>query len=201
MKLEALDPKDPLLRKICQQVSRQELKTKKFQEIVESVLDFTYEKSNKGPQRDRNKHTTVGLSANQVGVDKQISVVDLAIGKKEITDMHIIINPAITWKSKTKTNRCEGCVNLPHIWGYVERSARVRVKAMDRSGNLIQIDAKGWPAILLQHEIDHLNGYLFIDKLPDPKKALLVKEGEFKTFNKEKKNWTQYIDVSDLIKK
>lgn len=199
MNLEALEPQNPLLRKPCQPVTRTELKTKKFQNMIESMLDMTYQQSNRGPKRDRNKHSIVGLSANQVGIDKRISIVDLAIGKNFFADIHVLINPEIIWKSRSTLERCEGCVNLPLIWGIVERSKRVKVKAIDRSGNNFIIDAHGWPAILLQHEIDHLNGTLFIDGVKNPTKALHVLPKDFKLFKKNWKSWKKFIDVSNLV--
>ena len=63
------------------------------------------------------------------------------------------------------------------------------------------LDMSGWPAILIQHEIDHLNGKLFIDKIEDPKKAFHVKEEEYKQFKKLKTKWDKFIDVSKLIVK
>jgi peptide deformylase len=90
---------------------------------------------------------------------------------------------------------------LPETWAYVERSKRVKIKAYDRSGNRIKLDLNGWPAILLQHEVDHLGGNLFIDRLTNPKKAHLVKGGELREYKKVKTNWNKFVDVSPLINK
>ncbi len=187
------------LHKLCETVSLSEIRTKEFQQIIESMLDIVYGKSNKGKNRNTNKPSTVGLSANQVGIDKRISIVDLGIGHKSYNDLHILINPEIYWYSKTKIRRPEGCVNLEEIWGIVDRSKRVKVRAYDRSGNRISLDLKGLAAILLQHEVDHLNGMLFIDRLTDPKKAHMVKDGQLREYKKAKDNWNNYIDVSSLL--
>lgn len=200
MNLNILEPKNPKLRKSCQEISPKELKSKDFQNLINEMLDIVYGKSNKGAKRDINKPMTVGLSANQIGINKRISIVDLAIGRKKFNDIHVLINPEIIWHSKTKMEKCEGCVNLPNIWGYVERSRRIKVRAIDRSGNKLELDLKDWPAILLQHEIDHLNGRLFIDRLKNPKKAHLVEDGEYKAHKKAKKEWKKFVDVSDLVK-
>lgn len=201
MSLEILAPADPRLRQPCLPISPTELRTKKTQQLIEDMLEIVYGKNNKGTNRDSNKAMTVGLSANQVGIDRRISIVDLAIARKGYSDIHVLINPEIIWRSKTLLDRSEGCVNLPHIWGYVKRSSRVIVQSLDRSGNRLQLDVDGWPAILLQHEIGHLNGELFIDYLEDPTKAHLIQEGEYKAAKKAKKNWDKFIDVSDLIRK
>jgi peptide deformylase len=199
MSLEVLSPDDPLLRKPSAVVALSELRTRKFQELIGQMMEIVYGKNNKGSGRDSNKPMTVGLSANQLGVNKRISIVDLAIGRKGYSDIHVLINPEITWSSKTLLDRREGCVNLPTIWGYVKRAERVKVRALDRSGNKIDLDLHGWPSVLLQHEIDHLNGKLFIDHLEDPTKAHLVLPGEYKLAKKAKKNWDKYIDVSHFV--
>jgi len=199
-KIIRLSPTDKLLRKTCTLVSKNELKTKDFQESVNSLLEFVYSGSYKDTDKVRTKPSTVGLSANQVGISKRISIVDMAVGHASYNDVHVLVNPEIIWRSKTETQRIEGCVNLQNIWGEVRRSYRVKVKALDRSGNELHMDLHGWPAILLQHEIDHLNGILFIDRLKNPKKALLAKNNEYKEFKKLKNSWKKFIDVSKLTK-
>lgn len=199
-KLSVLKPTDPKLRKISRSVVRKEIRTKDFQDTIEELLDFVYASNNKGKNRDRKIPSTVGLSANQVGILKQISIVDLAIGKKRYSDIHVLINPQITKHSKVITEKSEGCVNLPEIWGVVPRFKWITVKALDRSGNEITIRAQGWAARLLQHEIDHLHGKLFIDKLPDPAKAHFVKHDGMIEYKKNWKTWDKFIDVTDLIK-
>lgn len=201
MKYTSLQANDPQLRQTCQIITRKELKTKTIQDYIENMINFVYNNNQKKKLKTNTKPLTVGLSANQIGINKRISIVDLAIGNKKYNDIHILINPEITWQSKTQLERCEGCVNLPNIWGYVRRSKRIKIKALDRSGNYMQIELTGWPAILLQHEIDHLNGKLFIDHLPNPTQALLVEKTDYLAFKKSPKTWPKHIDVSQLIPK
>lgn len=200
MKLKIVKPDNPCLRNKCITIEKRKLQTRKLQHEINTLLNFIYGKNNKGEKRNKNKPMTVGLSANQVGLHKQISIVDLAIGKKMYSDIHVLINPQIIWHSKTLIERTEGCVNLPNIWGYVKRHKKIKVKALDRSGNNLLITCSGWAAILLQHEIGHLNGELFIDKMTNPKKAHFVKNGEYKQYKKEKKLWKHYKDISSLVK-
>lgn len=193
----------PKLHKECEEVTKKELRTKEFQKILDEMLDIVYGRNNKGANHDKSRPMTVGLSANQIGIMKRISIVDLAIGHKGYSDIHILINPKITWHSKSLSKHDEGCVNLPEIWGSVPRYKEVEVEALDRSGNEITIRAKGWTSVLLQHEIDHLNGYLFIDRLEDPSKAHYVKKDnmvEYRKFRRKKMEWPEYIDVRDLTR-
>lgn len=201
MNLVVLEPSNPLLRKACTTIPKKDLRKTSVQEEIEAMIDFVYGTNNKGKKRKTNQSMTVGLSANQVGLSKRISIVDMAIGKRGYSDIQVLINPEIVWSSISMVEHGEGCVNLPTIWGYVMRSKRIKVKALDRSGNELLLTLKGWPAILLQHEVDHLNGKLFIDKLLDPKKAHWVGKGDYKKYKTEKKNWKKFIDVSEIVKR
>ncbi len=199
MQLKVLQPQDKLLRKVCLPIPKRDLRKTSIQEEIEAMIDYVYGNNNKGTTRDRTSTMTVGLSANQVGIKKRISIVDMAIGRKSYSDLYVLINPEIIWKSKSTTENCEGCVNLPTIWGYVQRARKIKVKALDRSGNELVLTITGWSAILLQHEIDHLNGKLFIDRLENPKKAHLVEKNDYQRYKTEKKQWKKFIDVTNLI--
>jgi len=199
MKLQVLKADNSILRTHCEELTRHELRLNATQEIIEELLDYVFGTNNKGAQRDRSHSMTVGLSANQMGITKRISIVDLAVGRKNLSDIHVLINPEIVWQSKTLVEHVEGCVNLPNIWGSIKRSKRIKVKAWDRSGNEMLLTLSGWPAILLQHEIGHLNGELFIDKLENPTKAHLVEKTDYKIYRRNKKTWSKYIDVTPLL--
>lgn len=98
----------------------------------------------------------VGLAAPQVGVAKRILV---AADEDEI---HALINPKIISRSGRETGT-EGCLSIPGLFGAVPRARRVVVTGLDRSGRQVRIEAEGWLARIFQHELDHLNGVLFID--------------------------------------
>ncbi len=201
MELHVLKPDNPILRAVATPIERRELRTQRMQDVIEQLLDFVYGQSNKGDWRERTRPTTVGLSAPQVGINRRISVVDMAVGSNLYSDVHILINPEVIAHSKSKTDHREGCVNLPQVWGQVERYRSVTIQALDRSGTKLTIEAHGWPAVLLQHEIDHLDGRLFIDRLPDPCQAHLIEPEHFKDYNKQSAaNWPYLIDISKWAK-
>lgn len=199
--LVKLDPTDERLRTICRDISMRELRLSKTQKTIDALLDFVFARNNKGKLHDRKKPTIIGLSANQVGVMERICIVDLAIRRKGQSDIHIMVNPHITWKSKTLAQRKEGCVNLPNIWGFVPRSIKIDVSFYDRWGNSYQMRAVGWAATLIQHEVDHLDGNLFIDRLPDSTKALHVENKDYEEYKKAPKEWKKFIDVSNLVRR
>jgi peptide deformylase len=111
----------------------------------------------------------------------------------------VLVNPRIVWRSKTTVEKAEGCVNFTTIWGKTRRSNTVKVEAWDRSGNEIALKVTGWPAALLQHEVDHLNGRLFIDRLVDPTAADLVEVHEYDAYRKDKGEWTKKVDVTKRV--
>lgn len=201
MTLIPLDQHDPRLRQTCAPLARTVLRDKQQQLELDAILDFVFDGENRHEVGERKMHTpqTVGLSGNQVGIMKQICAVDLSVGHSGYHDVHLLVNPRITWWSKAIIGKPEGCVNFPGVWGLPFRSKSVRVSALDRSGNIIELKLEGWPAILLQHEVDHLYGRLFIDRLPDPSKAHLVPADEYHRYRQSGvEKWIKFVDVSRL---
>jgi peptide deformylase len=115
----------------------------------------------------------VGLAANQVGIALQLAVIDLSSRENEEQrhPLIVIINPEILSMEGSITEE-EGCLSIPDYSEKVKRAARVKVRAQDRKGNVFEIEAEGLLAKALQHEIDHLNGLLFIDHLSPLKKNI-----------------------------
>lgn len=204
MILEPLEQHDPRLRQVCVAITRTQLRDRAQQREIDALLDFVYGVSTQNlpdGRRDLSHPNTVGLSANQVGIMKQISVIDLSIGHRGYTDVHVLVNPRIVAHSRSVVEKPEGCVNFPTTWGMVRRSRSVQVAALDRSGNELTFKLTGWAAVLLQHEIDHLQGVLFIDRLVDPEKAHLVKTEEYPEYRKIKpQSWGKFIDVSGQVR-
>jgi peptide deformylase len=117
----------------------------------------------------------VGLAAVQVGVPKRVIVMDLdqKDGKK---DWRVFINPKILWASEEKVIYEEGCLSVPEFYDDVERPSRIKAEYLDLDGKRIEIEADGMLATCLQHEMDHLEGILFIDHLSRLKRAMLLKK-------------------------
>src|SRR5438105_8083642 len=117
----------------------------------------------------------IGLAAIQVGTPKRIITMDLA-KKVEPKNPQVFINPEILWTSQEKATNEEGCLSIPEFYDDVERPAQVKVKYLDREGEPREIEANGLLATCLQHEIDHLNGVLFIDHLSKLKRDRVLKK-------------------------
>jgi peptide deformylase len=117
----------------------------------------------------------IGLAAIQIGVAKRILVIDLD-QKEGNKNPRAFINPKITWASEEMATYEEGCLSVPEIWDDVERPARVKADYLDIDGKPQTLEADGLLATCLQHEMDHLNGVLFIDHLSRLKKSMAVKK-------------------------
>jgi peptide deformylase len=138
MTLTALDELDARLRQVCAPITKAQLRNREQQLEIDALLGFMYGVSNKNlpnASHDRRQPNTVGISASQVGIMKQICVVDLSIGRRGYTDIYVLINPRVIWWSKSIVERPEGCVNFQTTWGLTKRSRSVRVSSLDRSGN------------------------------------------------------------------
>lgn len=135
----------------------------------------------------------IGLAAVQVGVAERILVIDLqrpadeqpdeddaedATEPKMVRDPKVFINPVITWESDEVSVYNEGCLSVPEMYGDVDRPARVRVTWLDESGAGHDEELDGLLATCLQHEMDHLDGILFIDHLSKLKRDMLLKKLE-----------------------
>ncbi|NIM06661.1 MAG: peptide deformylase [Armatimonadetes bacterium] len=106
------------------------------------------------------RHNGIGLAAPQVGVGKQLAVVNIGEGST------VLVNPRLLHKEGEEV-MVEGCLSLPGLYGEVKRAAKVTVAATDLSGKKMKIEAEGMLARVLQHEIDHLQGRLFIDRVDE----------------------------------
>jgi len=117
----------------------------------------------------------IGLAAVQIGVPKRVIVMDLARGD-EPKAPRFFINPEITWRSEETLPYEEGCLSVPEIFDEVERPAKVRLRYLDYHGKPVDEEAEGIFAVCIQHEMDHLEGVLFIDHLSRLKREQAVKK-------------------------
>ena len=117
----------------------------------------------------------IGLAAIQLGEARRVVTMDLA-KKEEAPAPQVFINPEITWASEEKKTYEEGCLSIPEYYEEVERPAEVKVRYLDRDGKPQEVHADGILATCLQHEIDHLNGVLFIDHISKLKRDRVVKK-------------------------
>jgi peptide deformylase len=127
----------------------------------------------------------VGLAANQVGVARRVAVVD--VGDQGPPPL-VLINPTIVGHSAETDTAEEGCLSIPEIYGDVERPLSVTLEALDLDGRPYRLDVSGYKARAVQHEIDHLDGVLFLDHLSAVKRGLLLAK-----WKRSRKGKTGYV--------
>ncbi len=136
---------DPVLRKKAKEIKHVDEEIKK---LIEDMAETMYDAPG------------VGLAAPQVGVSKRLVMVDVGDGQ----GLQVFINPKIIKKEGELEEGLEGCLSVPGIWGDVKRQLKITLKAINRKGKGITIEATGFRARAIQHEVDHLDGILFTDK-------------------------------------
>ena len=139
---------DPVLRVQCRAVTE-------FDESLRKLVADMIETMHAAPG--------IGLAAPQVGVDLRVAVVDLSVGE-DPEQVYILINPEIVRRQGQETD-VEGCLSLPGITDKVERPTHVRIKALDLEGKPYEAEVDDWLARAICHELDHLDGVLFVDHL------------------------------------
>ena len=117
----------------------------------------------------------IGLAAIQIGIPSRVIVMDLSKREAE-AEPRVFINPEITWSSEEKSLYEEGCLSIPDVHEDVERPARVKIRYLDLEGKPHEEDAEGLFATCIQHEVDHVNGVLFIDHISKLKRERIIKK-------------------------
>lgn len=180
-------PNDPILVKTAEEIPVDQITSQETKAIIQKMLNVGL-----GEQGDPTKPLLVGLAAPQIGISKRIILVDVsARGKGNVGDLRVFINPEITWSSKETNEWYEGCYSTDRVCGIVERPTRVKVKAYNQDGQLIENEYGGYTARIFQHEIDHLNGKEFVSHITDDNKLHWVEEDEFPEYrnNEGWRNW------------
>lgn len=167
MLLDIVTYPDPRLKRIAEPLGEV---TDAVRELVKNMADTMYDARG------------VGLAAPQVGENIQLIVMDIS-GPEERDELRVLINPQITLSGDAICSEGEGCLSVPHNYrADVTRQSKVHLKCQDLDGNCIEEDLEDYPAIVVQHEMDHLEGKLFIDHISRLRRSL---------FDAKVKKWTK----------
>lgn len=158
--MEILEFPDPRLRTVAKPVQKVDDELRK---LIDDMLETMYDASG------------IGLAATQVNVHQRLLVLDVS---EERDQPLVFINPEITPLTDDTKTYDEGCLSVPGFYETVERPDRVRVKALNRDGDTFEMDCDGLLAVCLQHEIDHLDGKLFVDHISRLKRDRIKKKME-----------------------
>jgi peptide deformylase len=154
---------DPRLKKLCEPVAEI---TPELGQLAEDMLQTMYDAPG------------VGLAAPQVGVNKRLLVMDCVKDPEAAPRPMVLINPRITWRSEDLNTYEEGCLSIPDVYNEIERPAEVRVSWTALDGTVQEEQFAGLWATCVQHEIDHLDGRLFIDYLGPLKRQMITRKME-----------------------
>ena len=166
MRLKIVGVGEPVLRKQALPLTREQIVSPSIQQLIEHMKETV---------RDA---PGVGLAAPQVGLPLQLAVIEdrpeyyKGLKESEIEErgrvpipFHVIVNPVLELLAEPDVNFYEGCLSLPGFTALVRRARRVQVTCLDHRGDERQFEAEGWYARILQHEIDHLHGTLYVDRM------------------------------------
>ena len=183
MKLQIVQAGDPVLRKQGRPLTKDEISSPSIQQLIELMRETMREAPG------------VGLAAPQIGLSIQLAVIedqpeylahhsaaDLAELQRSAVPFQVIINPELSFVDSSSAEFFEGCLSVEGYQAVVSRALNVRVECLNERGEEITINAHGWYARILQHEIDHLNGTLYIDRMNT--RTLTTSENMFRFWSK-----------------
>jgi len=166
MKLKIVQAGDPVLRKKSRALAREEITSPQIQQLIDLMRQTMREAPG------------VGLAAPQIGQSIQLAVIEdratyisdlspdeLAERQRSAIPFHVIINPKLSVVGNSSAEFFEGCLSVEGYQAVVDRALNVRVECLNEQGEAVTISAQGWYARILQHEIDHLNGTLYVDRM------------------------------------
>ncbi|HEY2390486.1 MAG TPA: peptide deformylase [Candidatus Angelobacter sp.] len=157
---------EPVLRKPARPLRSNEIRSREIRDLIQQMKETMYAAPG------------VGLAAPQIGLGIQLAVIEdrqeyikdwtpeqLAERERQVTPFHVIINPKITLFGEEQVDALEGCLSLENLMALTPRARSVRVECMNEKGEAKTIEASGWYARILQHEIDHLGGTMYVDRM------------------------------------
>ncbi|HEY7405458.1 MAG TPA: peptide deformylase [Candidatus Angelobacter sp.] len=166
MPLTIVQAGEPVLRKAARPLRPNEIRSREIRELIQQMKEAMYAAPG------------VGLAAPQIGQGIQLAIIEdrpdytkdwtpeqLADRERKVVPFHVMINPKLTLLGDEQVEFFEGCLSLANLMALVPRARRVRVECLDEKGEPNVIEASGWYARILQHEIDHLGGAMYVDRM------------------------------------
>jgi len=167
---------NPVLREIAKEISQEELKSESFRQLLIDLKD------------SMDHYGGIGIAAPQIGVSLKVAIIELEgpnrYGENSELPLTVFVNPEIEILTDENQGFWEGCLSVPGLRGFVERPSKIRVRFLNEKGEKQEILAQGFLATVVQHELDHLFGTLYVDRIKDPK--LLSFQDEYEKFLQEK---------------
>ncbi len=163
----------PMLREVARELTAAELTGESVRRLVDDMIDTLHD------------YGGIGLAAPQIAEPLRLAIVELPGGPSRYGDipelpLTVFVNPVIDVLDEAAAGYWEGCLSVPGLRGFVERPQHIRVRALDLDGQALEMTFQGFPATVFQHEFDHLDGRLYVDRITDPTR--LVFEEEFERY-------------------
>ncbi len=188
-----LAPSDPRLNEKAEPICPCKIASTEVQGIIDQMQKVAF-----GETQDRSRAILVGLAAPQIGIQKRIILVDTAATGVFTQDsgppppqIQVYINPEILWKSETLTQWREGCFSTGSVCGIVPRAQKILIRAYDSRGHLLTEEFEGYVARIFQHEIDHLDGIRFPDRISNEEDLHWVEREELPQYRLEWAHWSK----------
>ena len=181
-------PGDVLLQRCASAILSDQIQSKETQEIIEKLFAVK-----KGERDGVEQCVMVGLAAPQIGISKRIILVDMGVDsdRKELGELKAFINPEITWSSTEMVEGREGCYSVDErVVGVVSRAEKIRLKAWSPEGKKIDVEYSGMTARIFQHEVDHLDGIRFPDRITSEDKLHWVEKNERLEHRQQLETWS-----------
>ncbi|MEO5690966.1 MAG: peptide deformylase [Candidatus Saccharimonadales bacterium] len=183
---QQVPPDSEVLNLIAEEIHVEEINNNGTQALVDKLFRVAH-----GRQGDSKFPTLVGLAAPQIGISKRVVIIGMnATGGGERPELKEFINPEIIETSDELEEGREGCFSTSRVCGIVLRARKVKVRAYDRQGELFEHEFEGFPARVAQHEIDHLKGIRFPDRITNDKNLHWVEEKEFGEYRENWRKWS-----------
>ena len=183
-------PGEPSLQERSLELTREELLSENVQGEIDEMFCVA-----RGEREDLEKQVMVGLAAIQIGIPKRLILVDLGVAseKKELGELTLFANPEIVWQSIEEEIGKEGCYSVDsHICGLVPRAQNIKIRAWDRYGNVVEEEMSGFTARIFQHEVDHLDGIRFPDRVGSEGVLHWIEGDEYLEYRNNWENWPKY---------
>ncbi len=194
-KLQFVDCQDPILNIRCCSLTEEDIKNPAMQQLFDGMFAFA-----RGEQSDQQKHVLVGLAAPQIGKNIRVILVDTkADGKGGVSELQLYINPEILEGSQETEEWYEGCFSTGNVKGIVKRSRHVTIRAMNRDGHEVCETHSGYVARIFLHEVDHLDGIRFPERVPSEDRLHIVKTNEMYAYRNQQawRDWKETIPQKD----
>jgi peptide deformylase len=161
----------PTLRQVARKLDDQELHSAEFSRLIDDMVDTLHD------------YGGIGLAAPQINEPVRLAIIEISGGPTRYGELAelpltVFVNPEITILDPAAAGYWEGCLSVPGLRGFVERPQHIQVRALDHTGQAIELELSGFTATVFQHEFDHLDGKLYIDHITDTKKLAFEEEFE-----------------------